>query len=62
MFKKEKNEIKSSSHSKYRCQYHIVFTEQISIKEFIDPFTGNKKQQAKKTTARERLPEMVMRC
>ena len=25
MFKKEKNEIKSSSHSKYRCQYHIVF-------------------------------------
>ena len=26
MFKKvEKNEIKSSAHSKYRCQYHIVF-------------------------------------
>ena len=25
VFKKEKNEIKSSAHSKYRCQYHIVF-------------------------------------
>ena len=25
MFKKEKNKIKSSAHSKYRCQYHIVF-------------------------------------
>ena len=25
MFKKEKNEINSSAHSKYRCQYHIVF-------------------------------------
>ncbi len=25
MFKKEKNEIKSSARSKYRCQYHIVF-------------------------------------
>ena len=25
MFKKEKNEINSSAHSKYRCQYHILF-------------------------------------
>ena len=25
MIKKEKNEIKSSAHSRYRCQYHIVF-------------------------------------
>ncbi len=25
MVKKEKNEVKSSAHSKYRCQYHIVF-------------------------------------
>ena len=24
-FKTDKNEIKSSAHSKYRCQYHIVF-------------------------------------
>ena len=24
-FNKDKNEIKSSAHSKYRCQYHIVF-------------------------------------
>ena len=36
--------------------------DQISIKKYIDPFTGNKKQQAKKTAARERLPENVMRC
>ena len=25
IIKKEKNEIKSSAHSRYRCQYHIVF-------------------------------------
>ena len=25
MMKKERNEIKSSAHSRYRCQYHIVF-------------------------------------
>ena len=25
MIKKEKNEIKSRAHSRYRCQYHIVF-------------------------------------
>ena len=25
MVKKEKNEVKSSAHSKYKCQYHIVF-------------------------------------
>ena len=36
--------------------------EQISLKEYIDPFTGSKKQYAKKTAARERLPEKVMRC
>ncbi len=36
--------------------------EQMSIKEYIDPFTGDKRKQAKKTAARERLPEMVMRC
>ena len=35
---------------------------QISMKEYIDPFTGNKSKQAKKAAARERLPEMVMRC
>lgn len=23
--KSDKNEVKSSAHSKYRCQYHIVF-------------------------------------
>ena len=33
MFKKEKNEIKSSSHSKYRCQYHIVFAPKYRRKE-----------------------------
>ena len=25
MVRKERNEIKSSAHSRYRCQYHIVF-------------------------------------
>ena len=33
MFKKEKNEIKSSAHSKYRCQYHIVFAPKYRRKE-----------------------------
>ena len=30
---KENNEIKSSSHSKYRCQYHIVFAPKFRRKE-----------------------------
>ena len=30
---KEKNEIKSSAHSKYRCQYHIVFAPKYRRKE-----------------------------
>ena len=29
----EKNEIKSTAHSKYRCQYHIVFAPKYSRKE-----------------------------
>ena len=34
MFNKaEKNEIKSTSHSKYRCQYHIVFAPKYRRKE-----------------------------
>ena len=69
--------VKSSSHAKHRCQYHIVFApkyrrnmflinckllvEQISIKEYIDLFTGRKKRYAKKTAAREHLPDKVMR-
>ena len=32
-FNKEKNEIKSSAHSKYRCQYHIVFAPKYRRKE-----------------------------
>ena len=36
--------------------------DQVSIKEYTDPFTGSKNKQAKKTAARERLPENVMRC
>ncbi len=36
--------------------------DQMSIKEFTDPFTGSKNKQAKKTAARERLPVIVMRC
>ena len=31
--KAEKNEIKSSSRSKYRCQYHIVFAPKYRRKE-----------------------------
>lgn len=89
--KDERNEIKSTSHSRYRCQYHIVFApkyrrkeiygqlkkdigeilrtlckqknveiaehirnqleedyaaDQISIKEYVDPFTGDKNKKA----------------
>lgn len=32
---KDKNEIKSLSHSKYRCQYHIVFAPKYRRKENI---------------------------
>lgn len=31
--KDNKNEIRSSSHSKYRCQYHIVFAPKYRRKE-----------------------------
>ena len=31
--KKENNEIKSTAHSKYRCQYHIVFAPKYRRKE-----------------------------
>ena len=30
---KNKNEIKSTAHSKYRCQYHIVFAPKYRRKE-----------------------------
>ena len=30
---KEKNEIRSTAHSKYRCQYHIVFAPKFRRKE-----------------------------
>ena len=30
---KEKNEIRSTAHSKYRCQYHIVFAPKYCRKE-----------------------------
>ena len=33
MFKKNNNEIKHIAHSKYRCQYHIVFTPKYPRKE-----------------------------
>ena len=39
-----------------------IAADQISFKEYIDPFTGSKNKQAKKTAARERLPVIVMRC
>ncbi|MBQ8532644.1 MAG: transposase, partial [Clostridia bacterium] len=31
--KENNNEIRSSSHSKYRCQYHIVFAPKYRRKE-----------------------------
>ena len=37
--------------------------DQISMKEYIDPFTGARiSRLKKKTAARERLPVIVMRC
>jgi len=33
MLKKNNNEIKSTAHSKYRCQYHIVFAPKYRRKE-----------------------------
>ncbi len=33
MKKEEKNEIKSTAHSRYRCQYHIVFAPKYRRKE-----------------------------
>ena len=68
------DDIKSLSHSKWRCKYHIVFApkyrrqviygkikanigkilrelsdmnDQISLKEFTDPFTGEPVKQGK---------------
>ena len=35
---------------------------QISMKEYIDPFTGDRKKQAKKVAAHVRLPVIVVRC
>ena len=37
-------------------------SDQISLKGYMDPFTGSERKRAKKTAARERLPEIVMRC
>ena len=34
----EKNEIKSTAHSKYRCQYHIVFAPKYRRKEIYGKF------------------------
>ena len=33
---KENNEIRSSAHSKYRCQYHIVFAPKFRRKEIYE--------------------------
>ena len=33
--KDERNEIKSTSHSRYRCRYHIVFAPSIEEKRFM---------------------------
>ncbi len=36
--------------------------DQISLKEYVDPFTGSKNKQKKQTAARELLFEKAMRC
>jgi hypothetical protein len=36
--------------------------DQISPKEYVDPFTGSKNKQKKQTAARELLFEKAMRC
>ena len=36
--------------------------DQISIKEYADPFTGDKNKKAYKDSRLKRLSEMVMRC
>ena len=36
-------------------------SDQISLKEYMDPFTGNKNKQAKKAATKKWLPEIVMR-
>ena len=57
------NDIESLSHTKWRCQYHIVFApkwryireylqenyteEQRRIKEYVDPFTGEQVKEGK---------------
>lgn len=35
MLKAEKNEIKSTAHSRYRCQYHIAFAPKYRRKKFM---------------------------
>lgn len=42
----KKNEIRHTSHGTFRCQHYIVFAP-ISIREYIDPFIGNRTKQAK---------------
>ena len=36
--------------------------DQISLKEYIDPFTGNKREYGKKNSHLKWLPEIIMRC
>ena len=38
--KAEKNEIKSLAHSKYRCQYHIVFAPKYRRQEIYGQIIG----------------------
>ena len=60
---KENNEIRSSAHSKYRCQYHIVFAPKFRRKEIYGKlrrnlsrgFSANKNKFTKKSKPKVRF-------
>lgn len=67
--KEEKNEIKSTAHSRYRCQYHIVFAPKYRRKEIygelrrdIGEILRTLCKQKGVEIYLKRPPVMVMRC
>ncbi len=67
--KEEKNEIKSTAHSRYRCQYHIVFAPKYRRKEIygelrrdIGEILRTLCKQKGVGIYLKRPPVMVMRC
>ena len=48
--KNTNNEIKSSSHSKYRCQYHIVFAPKYRRKEIYGQLKKEKQRHVQTTS------------